>query len=71
MAGSVGMSLSFISLIEYTVLVQVHTSCRSWQPDVTASMQDVVLSYDISRKNSYEAVDAGKVKEMRAAMPIL
>ena len=57
--------------MEYTRIEQVHTSCRSWQPDVTASLQDVDFSYDISRKNAYEAVDAGKVKEMRAAMPIL
>jgi len=57
--------------MEYTRIEQVHTSCRSWQPDVTASLQDVDFSYDISRKNAYETVDAGKVKEMRAAMPIL
>ena len=59
------------ALMEYTRIEQVHTSCRSWQPDVTASLQDVDFSYDISRKNAYETVDAVKVKEMRAAMPIL
>lgn len=59
------------ALMEYTRIEQVHTSCRSWQPDVTASLQDVDFSYDRNRKNAYEAVDAGKVKEMRAAMPIL
>lgn len=56
---------------EYTSIEQVHTSCRSWQPDATASLQDVDFSYDNSRKNAYEAVAAGKVKEMRTAMPIL
>ena len=71
LAGSGVNSQNVKALMEYTRIEQVHTSCRSWQPDVTASLQDVDFSYDISRKNAYETVDAGKVKEMRAAMPIL
>ena len=37
----------------------------------TNSLATSAISYDRNRKNAYEAVDAGKVKEMRAAMPIL
>ena len=71
LAGSGVNAQNVKALMEYTRIEQVHTSCRSWQPDVTASLQDVDFSYDISRKNAYETVDAVKVKEMRAAMPIL
>ena len=71
LAGSGVNSQNVKALMEYTRIEQVHTSCRSWQPDATASLQDVDFSYDRNRKNAYEAVDAGKVKEMRAAMPIL
>ena len=70
LAGSGVNAQNVKALMEYTSIEQVHTSCRSWQPDVTASLQDVDFSYDISRKNAYETVDAVKVKEMRAAMPI-
>ena len=71
LAGSGVNAQNVKALMEYTSIEQVHTSCRSWQPDATASLQDVDFSYDRNRKNAYEAVDAGKVKEMRAAMPIL
>ena len=71
LAGSGINAQNVKALMEYTSIEQVHTSCRSWQPDATASLQDVDFSYDRNRKNAYEAVDAGKVKEMRAAMPIL
>ena len=71
LAGSGVNAQNVNALMEYTSIEQVHTSCRSWQPDATASLQDVDFSYDRNRKNAYEAVDAGKVKEMRAAMPIL
>ena len=60
LAGSGVNAQNVKALMEYTRI----------EPDVTASLQDVDFSYDISRKNAYEAVDAGKVKEMRAAMPI-
>ena len=71
LAGSGVNAQNVKALMEYTKIEQVHTSCRSWQSDVTASLQDVDFSYDISRKNAYEAVDAVNVKEMRAAIPIL
>ena len=64
LAGSGVNAQNVKALMEYTKIEQVHTSCRRWQPDVTASLQDVDFSYDISRKNAYEAVDAEKVKEI-------
>ena len=64
LAGSGVNAQNVKALMEYTKIEQVHTSCRRWQLDVTASLQDVDFSYDISRKNAYEAVDAEKVKEI-------
>ena len=62
LAGSGINATNVKSLIEYTGVKQVHSSCRSYQIDKTASNQ--YLSFGYHEENDYECVDLAKVQEL-------
>ena len=62
LAGSGINAKNVKSLIEYTGIKQIHSSCRSYQIDKTASNQ--YLSFGYHAENDYECVDLAKVQEL-------
>ena len=64
LAGSGVNDTNVRALIEYTGIMQVHSSCGAWKCDVTASGKEVDFSYDEAMKNGYQCADAGKVRKL-------
>lgn len=49
-------------LIEKTGVKQIHSSCRSYQEDISTSGKDVTFTYD--KNNCYEVVDENLIKKL-------
>lgn len=66
LAGSGINSTNAIELINYTKISQVHSSCKEWLFDSTASNTNV--SYSYNGKDQYDVVSSIKVKELKDSL---
>lgn len=64
LAGSGVNETNAISLMDYTGIHQVHSSCKDWEVDPTTSNQYVSYDYQSNYKNGYEIVCEDKVKQL-------